>query len=332
MKVEKLGGIIKVFVDEFIFEFSRFRYEGNMLKAFVTIKKIDSDEMLFYQHINLESPKSKDDFAEEVNNKLFLDDKISIQKLVFNVCDAVVKSYYEKEGFEVLEQDEFEEYSPPQFLVSPFVYKNTINLFYGKGGTFKTFFVLYLLKHINSNVLWLNYEMSREEIKRRMYMIGINKLHHRNCKIPLTEEVEIIIKYIKENKIDVVVIDSIGVALSNLPLTDIQSATTLVNILNQFETTSILIGHQPKDNNLPFGSSYFYNLPKNIWQTNVIRTTDENFLILKHIKNNLGKQLKPKGFKVAFDENLKTVDFIPISIYKIPNYEEFVTEEKIDLK
>ncbi|MCS7250670.1 MAG: AAA family ATPase, partial [candidate division WOR-3 bacterium] len=332
ISISKIGNkiVVKVKQDKNLLEFifSRFRIQDYNLKSFCEVyyNTEERREFILCSNVNLESERAYKEFSSFLNEKFFLEEDNLSRGLIHKVFNLVRQEFLKGEEFVLLRlvKDDIgiEEIPQPQYLIYPFIYQNQVNLLYGEGGTFKSFFALYLIKQLleknqNANILYLNYETDEKEIYRRLKLLDIDKLYHRYCSIPITEETEKIAEFCAEKNIDLVILDSIGVAISNLPLNDPQSATALFSSIRELKTTCLLIGHQPKQSNdLPFGSVYFYNLARNVWKTEVFNDFYNTYLVLHHKKDNLSKLKKPQAFKIYIDEI--SVEFKPTSIESIP--------------
>lgn len=321
--------IVEVKEKDLVFKFSKFRTQQYVLKARCDV--FYQGKLFLYQHINLESQISIDKFAKLVNDNILMEDIVPAQNLIRRVCEKAVEIYRRGEEFKILENDieetEFIETKEAEYLLYPFIYKDQANLLYGEGGSFKSFFGLFLAKNLiekGYKVLFLDYETDEKELKRRTSLLNIPKLFYRYCFLPITEEVDTIASYVLENNIDLVIVDSVGVSISNFNLNEPSSATNLFSAIRQFKTTTLLIGHQPKDTStdLPFGSVYFYNLARNIWQIQVKQVSqNEIYVLLIHKKDNLGEKKPPQAFRVIKDDF--SINFMSTSISNVPDIEEY---------
>ena len=300
-----------------------------------------------HTQLNLLSSQSKKSLAKEleeiypIGNWYIIIEQLSVK---------TVELY--RKGEPVIElTNSIENLNEPSYLIEPFIYEKQPNLLYGEGGTCKSYLALFFalicqeglqevpgasLKAKKANVLYLDYESTREEMERRLVLLsrglGIPdaRIKYRECRLPLIDEIDVIEEIVLENRIDFVIIDSIGVAAGGGSLNEAQTATEFYSALRRLGATSLLISHIAKDSDKkpsPFGSVYWRNLTRNEWYIRRSSNEDEDRILLGlfHQKNNLGKLMPPRGF--AFDFN---GDEIVITEQDIRNIDEFI--EHLSLK
>jgi len=102
-----------------------------------------------------------------------------------------------------------------EFLLRPFVLKNSINLIYGLGSTGKSTFACYLailLEKRGHRVLYLDYENPTSvDIKRTILKISseVNNIYVLCPKSRLIDNIERLYEDVKKYKIDVIIVDSV---------------------------------------------------------------------------------------------------------------------------
>ena len=244
-------------------------------------------------------------------------------------------SYIEEASMTVLERFragpeaiDFRDYTPPEkssYLFYPFLLEGEANLFFGPGGSGKSYFASWLCAHVSKGissqdtipgpkqkVLYLDYETAPEETYNRISDIqsgmGVDKrpevIYHPSAH-PLASEVEKLQRIVAEHDISLVIVDSVGYACGGEPETA-SNAINYYNALRQLQTTTLSIGHVAKDRNAnsPFGSVYWVNGARSVWE--VIRSQDSganSFDIgILHRKINNGPLSMPVGYKITFSE------------------------------
>jgi hypothetical protein len=254
-----------------------------------------------------------------------------------------------REGEPVKELKATGEVKKPVFLLEPLLYEAKPNLFFGEGGTSKSYlamaFSLLIQNNLNQNqlglklkqasALYLDYECDEEEIVRRLEYLtkGMNlpdnPFLYRECSIPFIEDFEAIERIVAERNIKFLVIDSLGVALGNNNLSESQTATSFFSVLRRLKVTSLLITHISKDTQngirrkpSPFGSVYFTNLARNVWELRKTQETGENTVEIAffHRKNNQGLLHYPIGMRIQFQED--SVSLKQISVDEVPEFLE----------
>jgi archaellum biogenesis ATPase FlaH len=243
------------------------------------------------------------------------------------------------------------------YLIEDFIPAGCVSMIYGDGGQGKSYFALYLSvliaagksfagKFVNKKdkVLYLDFELSAELQKQRLERIckGLsiessslttNLLYlspgtQDNVPSNLTE----LIPSIKKDSFDLIVIDSIGAALSGDP----EAAKDICRLFQQLRQLGavLLLDHQSKKQSgdrardkTPFGSVYKTNLSRNVWHLNSV-SSEENKLncLLSHKKSNFSALREPMGLEFGFGGNAFTVDKCEIN----SEFSEFLsTKEQV---
>jgi len=177
------------------------------------------------------------------------------------------------------------------------------------------------------NVLYLDYETDEEEVDYRIKMLKDGMLWqpdltltYRHCAIPLAEDLHEIRRVVLEEGIQLLIVDSLGAACGG-DLNSAQIATAFFTAIRQLPVTPLLISHVAKEttekDRTPFGSVYFYNYARNVYQLRKHEEEeDEITLGLWHKKCNFGKKNPPMGFSIKF--TLDGVTFTSQDIRDIP--------------
>ena len=165
-------------------------------------------------------------------------------------------------------------------------------------------------------VLYLDYETSSATAARRFNTLyaGFGFEHkssvlYRFCFQPLASEIQEIQRIASEHGIQLIIVDSAGPACGGEP----ESASASIQYfaaLRSLRATTLTIAHKAKgSSNGPFGSVYWMNYPRSVYEIKKAQDEGENLIHvgLFHRKVNDGKLLKPMGFKFDFDENAVSV-------------------------
>jgi hypothetical protein len=208
------------------------------------------------------------------------------------------------------------------------VYDRHPTLLYGPGESGKSFFALYVACLLASggtssnlavapdghNVLYLDWEMRAPEMRARVRQLrgGHPELTkaplHRNMHLPLASCAPEIRREIHERDITIVIVDSLGPATGG-EIERSADPVAFFNTLGSLGCASLLIGHvaKPSDEDkprTPYGSVYYFNLARSIWEMRLIAEpdSDERTLALYHRKNNLGRRLPPLGYTLTITD------------------------------
>lgn len=206
------------------------------------------------------------------------------------------------------------------YRLEPLLVAGQINLWYGAGGTAKSYMAQYTatlmacpFSHSGfspepSKVLYMDYETDPQDfgvrvgaIHKGLELEGGSEILYRFCKHPLAQDAEEVQRIITESKVDVLILDSVGMACGEDPeraesvLAYFRALRSLGNI------TSLSIDHLNKEGKL-FGSVYKFNEARNIWEFRKVQNPGDNTLDvgLYHRKRNSAGLRKPLGFHLQF--------------------------------
>jgi len=197
-------------------------------------------------------------------------------------------------------------------------------MIFGDGDSGKSLFSLALGLHIDSGlsffdhdilqagqVLYLDYEYDDQAHEERLQGLARGmgfdttpELLYRRCTYPLADDVRTILRIVKENEINCVIVDSCAAACGGDPQLP-EPVLRFFTALRSLETSTILVHHTSKDGKAgPFGSVYWRNYARLLWQVKSERIEGANTLQMSlfNEKNNAGPRLKPLGFNFAFQD------------------------------
>jgi hypothetical protein len=225
-----------------------------------------------------------------------------------------------REGEPAVYLHEIETKERVKYRLEPLIVDGYPTLVYGAGGSGKSLFALYcgnliaLPKSENGltpepgNVLYLDYEFSGSETKERsMAMLDgmASPILYRFCYQPLQNDIETIRRLVLDNDINFIVIDSAGPACGGEPEESKKTIPFFNAIRSLGHVTTFILAHVTKDDTgrrrtMPFGSIYWWNLSRNIYELKGKQESDEDLrLILVHRKTNTFRRLKsPVGFRI----------------------------------
>lgn len=216
----------------------------------------------------------------------------------------------------------------PEMLVDPFIVKDCVNVFYGAPGSLKTTMALAIgaiatgqwkadslgmtVSGDGVRVLYLDWETSDDMIRwqleriRRGNGLGTIELNYRRCSIPLHLDVESIQEEIHRTKSNMLMVDSIGLATGG-ELNDSITAIQFFLPIRQFNVTSLLLTHEPKDkkNQTIFGSAYFNAVARSVWHLEKIGADNEPELDLVMINTKAPPFMgthSPIGFHLTMED------------------------------
>lgn len=217
-----------------------------------------------------------------------------------------------------------------RWRVDNILLEGEVSLIFANGGTGKSFFSLWLATLVQEgymssdhglvvepgNVLYLDYETKPEEIAHRSRMIhaglGIDtadstttssQIVYNQCGHPFVDEEDYIQDLIYKHNISLVVIDSMGRAVSG----ELESADTVVPFfaaVKRLNTTVLVVSHTNKSGQL-FGSQYTHNEARLIWEAKKSGSTNNGmeFSLVCRKANNVPFQ-PPQAYGVDFSNDM----------------------------
>jgi hypothetical protein len=224
------------------------------------------------------------------------------------------------------------------YLVYPMLPRDRATILFGPGGSGKSYFgALFAIAVATGrsvfpgwdttragNVLILDWEADREEWNDRLWLVaegaGVDpdeyrgRIRYRSCLTSLTDQVEELVKYVRDERIDLVIVDSVGMASPGAREgTDAnEGALQLFRALRLLRTTALLIDHVSKqgagsENGAkdPYGSIFKTNLARQTWEIKRDDTTEDSptaDLVLTNRKVNNGPKRNPIGVRITYED------------------------------
>lgn len=344
-------------VSEYEFEVEKlplgYRLSWNGIAFKCTNIKVKSDECTMHLEITTSMPVSSEIvyqgkfnlYSERATTELIKKcEKIIPQKDYGLNWEAIIQQWKKRlyllirEGNPVEEIDTSQIQSTYSYLINPFIIKDTINLIYGEGGTGKSTIALCfaMLPHSEKlqqdmhvsvkpfNTLYLDYENNKIVLQNVLKLLynsyGIStKIKYRTCHVPLQIEFENIANIISEHDIDLIIIDSLAPAAG--ATFETEEIISFYQALQKLEKTILLIGHTPKDttNDTVYGSVFFHNLARNVWQLKKKIVSMDSFnIFFIHKKCNVSKLHSiPYAYELSYQD--KGVLIHNISVEEVEN-------------
>lgn len=217
----------------------------------------------------------------------------------------------------------------PSYLLEPILYLNHPAVIFGDYGSLKSLFslatayVVQLPYHDNNlglitakestKCLYLDYEDDHSSFRRRWSALergfskGAMPILYRRMTAPLADSVDQLRRIKDDKDISLLIVDSLGPAARG-NLNDPEPAIRYHAALRQLGVTSLTLAHTSKDQltkrRTIFGSVFFTNLARSVWECKAEQETgeDEAVISLKHTKANLSRLHSPLGYRFTFED------------------------------
>jgi hypothetical protein len=219
----------------------------------------------------------------------------------------------------------------PAYLLEPLLYLNHPAVIFGDYGSLKSLFALVIgyvtqLPYPDNKLglitakesaccLYLDYEDDPSSFRKRWGAIqkgfGIEApmpILYRRMTNTLADSMDSLQQIKKDKDIKLLIVDSLGPAARG-NLNDPEPAIKYHEALRKLGITSLTLAHNAKDfltkKRTIFGSVFFTNLARSVWECKAEQETGENEAIisLKHTKANLSRLHSPLGYKFTFTNN-----------------------------
>lgn len=249
----------------------------------------------FQGRINLLSLSSREAFARAIARPAKGFD-FPADIALGSAVSAVLKHLSSKD--ESIWLDEATPQADGQWLMEPLLLKNAPNVLFGKGGGGKTYLSLRLAMSVTTGlpflgmaptesgkVLFVDYEDEPGNLAHRLWKLagstyaefkpdldGISgSIRYLRAKgVPFHDLVDTVKRIVRSIDVKLVIIDSAALACGGEP-EKAESAIRFFNAISKLETTTLTIAHETKTENhdYVFGSVFFHNSARNIWNVQV---------------------------------------------------------------
>jgi len=217
----------------------------------------------------------------------------------------------------------------PSYLLEPILYLKHPAIIFGDYSSLKSLmslvicYIVQLPYHDNdlglttspepTSCLFLDYEDDPSSFRKRWSALergfakGTQAILYRRMTGTLCDSVEQLQRIVQDKNIGLVVVDSLGPAARG-NLNDPEPAIKYHEALRRLGITSLTLAHTSKDQFTKkksiFGSVFFTNLARAVWECKAEQETgeDEAVISLKHTKANLSRLHRPLGYRFTFED------------------------------
>ncbi len=233
----------------------------------------------------------------------------------------------------------------PPFLTRPYLAGNGLTILYGDGGTGKSNLALTLALEIASgtrivstyvphqpqNVLYIDYEDAHDTHVDRVLAIAsahsipepnVVRIHRTSLMDILAVHTKELVKYVADNEIGFVVLDSLGMACGG----DITASEPVIRMGQAIRTLGVpTLGiHHNNKAGLPYGSVYIRNMARLMWQAQPRQSPlgdPYDYIYLENDKANNVRRQPVQYLKVKFtnyEDKLTEIRFEPTDVHGFP--------------
>ncbi len=213
----------------------------------------------------------------------------------------------------------------PKFQVAPLLQYHQTNLLWGNSDIGKSWLGVYLCALVDNGLkvngfeadtgpsLYVDYETTGDAMAERVRAVraGLGadvphtwELRYQTATGPLTDWIDDLGRYVSKNEIQLVVIDSLGLALGGV-VNESENVVQLFAALRELDATTLLIDHQGKGEDAnqrgAIGSSYKRHYARSEWEMRRAEDGDDFTIGLYHRKANNARRSAPIGLSLEIE-------------------------------
>ena len=317
--------------------FDRFREDSrHQCRADLAVyyRVFGRERPIFTGRLDLRGPRNKNDTAKECQ-----DTATSFQQwgdVIQVACETALEEFRRGEPFvNILDVERRRELA---YSVWPVVIDKNPSIIFGMGGLGKSLLAVYLgvraslgdmynsdlndglVVHNKHKVMYLDWEADETEVKDRWASIcdGIGvaepSMQYRRMYGSLSSQIESIRDMVIEEDINFICVDSALPAVGG-EAESAQATEEFFEVLRSLKCSTVIIAHQSKPqigltNNMPFGSTFWWNLARSIWQIEAEGEPGigEISVGIFHRKVNSGTRQEPLGFAISFQSPIPGIN------------------------
>ena len=292
----------------------------------------DKDKPMYISGFRLLSISHKEALARTLKKQR---NHIDWDNIINRLCVKTLTKI--REGENVVWLDNSYGIEKPQYLLAPLFVKHAPNIIYADRSSAKSLTMtlfdilltlpwhdnplgLYISPKAENRVLYCDWENDKKitgwqkECLVRGTGVGYCDIPYLKCNLPLHKSVSHIQSKINEVNANVIIIDSLGLAVGDdLNLT--APAFTFFNTLRQLPVTPLIIAHTSKDINnkrkTVYGNAYYENLARSIWEVNKSQELGSNELVISLFNRKpppFSSLSEPLGFRFTFEGDKISVE------------------------
>lgn len=296
--------------------------------------------------VNLLSERRRIDIAKRLQTIKDLGKPEYWNVIIEQACHLVVETFRAGDPGTLIEFPDLDEDDilKPQYILDPLILAGVPSVIFGDKGTNKTTLAITAAGCVYSNwfdnpfgfslngqghkVGLLDYESSQQlttytgQRIRRGTGLPYFDLAYRHCHLPLADDIEAVAKFITDNSIEILFVDSLGAACGG-DLMKPESAIRFFEALRQLNITSLIIAQNSKGDEgkkTIFGSTFFTYYARNIFELKRFGEFDEKIeqnVALINVENNYTTKHEPMGFHLTFHPSSITIERMNVNINQL---------------
>jgi hypothetical protein len=281
-----------------------------------------ADGLLHMARLNLTSTQARRTMAKALEERLSLDWAAILEQLCF-----LALQYYRK-GEPVLDLRQVQA-QETRWILWPYLEEGQPTILFAFGGSGKSLLALAMAYTLATgqelvgrperagSVLYLDWETDAVVHRSRLdglmaacaRPLGPHTIFYKRMVAPLASVAEEIASEILRQKVIAVVVDSLGFAGGGAP-EEAETAIAAFAAMRAWKVPVLAVHHRRKgqgqnggDSQGLFGSAYYFNSARHVWQVEAARSEGEDRLSLGliHVKANNGRLEKRHGYEVRFE-------------------------------
>ena len=286
--------------------------------------RVIDDGVLSIGAFNFSSPRARQERARQLAERARTNGKFDWLGMLEELCQRVLQA--ERMGTPAVLLHTIPRPAPePDFDVLGLRFpKHHPTIFFGDGGTLKSYLALFCAMHLSQGgvrVGYFDWELEASAHRERLEQLAgsdMPAIPYVRCERPLVYEVDRLSRIIGDAGVQFAIFDSAAFATDGPP-ESAEAASAYFRAHRRLRIGSIHIAHVTKGENAdqrPFGSVFWHNGARAAWNVKVANTSADGRTIslgLFNRKANLGPLRTALGFEVTFTDSQTTFRRIDIA-------------------
>lgn len=314
-KIENIGDVylINWGIEKIRMKIDRLHDRNDGVTAEILVTK-DSGHV-HHGRFNLLSSSSKATLIKSLQARI---NSVDWNTMLEQACIKTLEIH--RTGEPILQLGKLPARETPRYRLYPYILEGERQIFYGYGGQGKSKMSQIMatvvqtgesvlnLKPEKGNVLILDWESSASSVdefikafKSGMELESEELPYYRFCTRSLIDDIDIIQKLILDNGIELLLVDSFGIA-SGGDSESQEVATAFFRALRSLKISTVIIDHKAKKGKGIYGSIYKENLARSTFEFRGAQSPGSSILNigLYHRKANDIPKVLPRGYKLDF--------------------------------